>query len=237
MNPSAVVLLSGGIDSGTMLALALKEKQNVLAVTFLYGQRHEKEASIAHHLAVHYGVPHQTIKLNSSLFEGSAITSGYPVPEGTYEEAQAGKEGPISTYVPFRNGNLISAAASIAVREGATSVYFAAHSDDSVRWAYPDCTPEFLGAMANAIYVGTDRKVRLRFPFVFMTKADIVELAIKLEVPAGLTWSCYKGESKHCGTCPTCNERIRAFKIAGYRDPVDYNIPIFWEDEKPWPKY
>jgi 7-cyano-7-deazaguanine synthase len=102
-------------------------------------------------------------------------------------------------------------------------IYFGAHSEDAQNWAYPDCTPEFIGSMANAIYVGTYFSVRLHTPIQWLMKHEIVTLGDKLGVPFENTWSCYKGETYHCGTCPTCRSRREAFEIAGIHDPTEYS--------------
>lgn len=101
-------------------------------------------------------------------------------------------------------------------------IYFGAHSEDAQNWAYPDCTPEFIGAMANAIYVGSYFSIRLHTPIQWLMKHEIVRLGTKLGVPFENTWSCYKGEEVHCGTCPTCRSRKEAFQIAGVPDPTPY---------------
>jgi 7-cyano-7-deazaguanine synthase len=110
------------------------------------------------------------------------------------------------------------------VDEAQADIYFGAHAEDAQNWAYPDCTPEFIGAMANAIFVGTYRAVRLISPIMFMTKAQIVAMGDKLNVPFDKTWSCYKGGEKHCGKCPTCYARKDAFAVAGVRDPTVYEF-------------
>lgn len=219
----AVVLLSGGIDSSTVLAIAREQGHIPLCVSFNYGQLHSKELIAAEAVARFMKSSHRIIGLSPTSFMGAAITSGGPeVPTGSYKDVQAGKQGPISTYVPFRNGQLISAGTAIAVQEKASFVYFAAHASDAADWAYPDCTPEFLGAMANAVWVGTDRQVRLVFPLIWMTKDQVVKTGHKLKVPFELTWSCYKGERLHCGVCPTCIERSQAFRLSKIHDPTQY---------------
>lgn len=101
-------------------------------------------------------------------------------------------------------------------------IYFGAHSEDAQNWAYPDCTPEFIGAMANAIYIGSYLTIRLHSPLQWLMKSEIVSLGDKLGVPFENTWSCYKGEDKQCGTCPTCRSRKEAFQLAGVADPTVY---------------
>lgn len=225
----AVVLLSGGLDSSTALALALEENKDVLAVTCDYGQKHAIEIQCAAEVVEHYGVEHRIIEM-PRIFEGAGSTlidKGFEHPHLTYKEINE-EEGPSPTVVPFRNANLISAATSIAVVEGAQVVYVAAHAEDAHNWAYPDCTPEFLGAMSNAIYTGTYREVRLRFPFCWMRKADIISLGLELGVPYELTHSCYDGKRPACGLCPTCVERIEAFKLNGIKDPIEYEVKVDW---------
>jgi 7-cyano-7-deazaguanine synthase len=134
-------------------------------------------------------------------------------------------------YVPFRNGFMISALASYVQGQFQHSlnkdkadwaIYFGAHAEDALNWAYPDCTPEFIGAMANAVYVGTYHKVRLITPLQWMNKADIIRKGTELNVPWNLTWSCYAGGSLHCGVCPTCRARRQGFIAAGVNDPTPY---------------
>ena len=104
------------------------------------------------------------------------------------------------------------------------------HAEDAHNWAYPDCTPEFIGAMANAMYVGSYHKVRLITPHEWRTKAEVVAAGMKLDVPFGMTWSCYNGREYHCGVCPTCVGRIQAFAINGKRDTAGYEIEIDWDN-------
>src|SRR5262245_9556666 len=133
------------------------------------------------------------------------------MPHVTYEELQKA-EGPSPTYVPYRNGSFLSLAASGALDMGADTIYAGMHGEDAHNWAYPDCTPEFIGAMQNAIYIGTYYKVRLVCPFTYMTKADIIKLGLDLLAPLHLTMSCYEGRDPACGVCPTCIARLEAFK-------------------------
>jgi 7-cyano-7-deazaguanine synthase len=103
-------------------------------------------------------------------------------------------------------------------------IYFGAHNEDAFNWAYPDCTPEFIGAMANAIYTGSYYAIRLHTPLQWLSKADVATLGDKLGVPFEQTWSCYKGEELQCGTCPTCRARKEAFRAAGLKDPTTYAV-------------
>jgi len=220
----AVVLLSGGIDSTVCAVLAGQTFgfNQVNAINILYGQKHLKESEAAKQIAAHLRLGgFDTIKLPEELFQNagsSLIDAAEEVPQGPYPD----KLGPVSTYVPFRNGNLISIATSHAMKLGAEAVYFGAHAEDAQNWAYPDCTPEFLGAMKNAVWVGTYHKVRLVTPLEWLTKSEIVALGKKIGAPFELTWSCYNGGEKACGECATCLSRLAAFEANRFKDPVQY---------------
>lgn len=232
----AVALLSGGLDStASMLQAIYDGYEEIIAVTCTYGSKHNKrELKSAARVARHFAMAHDIIDL-PGIFQGanSALMGEVDMPHMTYNEI-AEAQGPSPTVVPFRNANLISIATTIAVTAGAEAVYVGMHAEDARNWAYPDCTPEFLGAMANAVHVGTYHKVRLVFPFIHMMKTDIVTRAALLNVPAGWTYSCYEGRENHCGECPTCVERIWAFNEAGYRDPAQYEIVLAETGER-WP--
>jgi 7-cyano-7-deazaguanine synthase len=225
--PKAVVLLSGGLDSTTCLAIALEEhgydNDDVMALSIDYGQKHKAERLAAEEVSAHYDVDFQGVELDPMIFRSadSSLTGEAEMPHLTYKEIAEG-EGVSPTYVPFRNANLLSTATSIALVEGAGAVYFGAHAEDARGWAYPDCTPEFIGAMANAIYVGTYHKVRLVTPLEWMMKSDIVAVGLGYDAPYHLTMSCYEGTKPACGKCPTCVERLTAFELNGVTDPIDY---------------
>ena len=155
------------------------------------------------------------------------------MPEKSYQEIDDDDEINISpTYVPFRNGNLLSMAATMALTIDASEVWAGMHAEDALHWAYPDCTPEFLGSMASAIYIGSYHEVRLITPHMWRTKAEVVESGFKLSAPFNLTWSCYNAGILHCGVCPTCAGRIQAFIQNGKEDPIKYLIKIDWNIEK-----
>ncbi len=238
----AVVLHSGGLDSTTLISQALADgAEEVLALSVHYGSLHN-EAEFGSAVQViefyEYVEPkikfkRQVVQLPSHIFQGeaSALMGEIAMPNMTYKEIQQSK-GPSPTVVPFRNANLLSIATAIADSKGYDLVYIGAHADDAHEWAYPDCTPEFLGAMANAIFIGTYQKVRLSFPFIWMSKGEIVARAADLGAPLHLTWSCYnpvKTRSAgfvHCGLCPTCIERVNAFAEAGFIDPTSYQTTV-----------
>lgn len=223
----AMVLFSGGVDSTTCLAQAVKKHgaENVLALSVYYGQKHTKEIECAEKLVKHYGVKWQTLDLskifadsNCSLLKGS----DEDIPEGTYaEQLENSDSATVSTYVPFRNGLFLSSAASIALSHGCSVIYYGPHADDAAGNAYPDCTPVFNNAMSTAIYEGSGRQLRVEAPFVEMTKKDIVRLGLELNVPYEMTWSCYEGGDKPCGKCGTCIDRIEAFRANCAVDPLD----------------
>ena len=221
----ALVLLSGGVDSSTCLALA-KEKygDNALALSMSYGQKHSRELESARALAKFYHVQLLEMDLakifahsNCSLLQGSSED----VPQGTYaEQLEAQSNSTVSTYVPFRNGLFLSTAASIALEYACDVIYYGPHADDAAGNAYPDCSPEFNAAMQQAIYLGSGKKLRLEAPFVDKTKKDIVHEGLRLGVPYELTWSCYEGKDEPCHKCGTCLDREAAFVANGVVDPL-----------------
>lgn len=224
MNKKSVVLLSGGMDSTTALAMAAAESSEVIAVSVLYGSKHSKQEMRAAAMVVEalHVKEHIKVVMPTGIFtgSGSALLGESEIPNEEYHDPT--KETPSVTVVPYRNANLISIAGSIAEAHGAQEVWVATHLTDHLGWAYPDCSPEFIGAMSAALYIGTMHKVRLVAPFIWMTKSDIVTKAAKLRTPLNLTWSCYRGEDLSCGACPTCIERLKAFADAGYQDPIIY---------------
>jgi 7-cyano-7-deazaguanine synthase len=237
-------LLSGGIDSSTTLAIARDEFPNdeLEAMTYNYGQRHVKERVCAIEQASQRNASHHDIQLPGYL-TGMLVdkAENEAIPDVSYAELAPGIS---PTYVSFRNGAMLSLLAAraqswvmeeekevknrvavglIQAPESAeATIYIGVHADDGVNWAYPDCTPEFIGAMANAIYVGTYLKVRLRAPLLFLDKPAVVREGTRLGVDFANTWSCYKGQDLHCGTCPTCRSRREAFDLNGLQDPTEY---------------
>ena len=222
----ALVLFSGGLDSTTCLALAIDKygKDEVLALSISYGQKHQKEIEAARAVASYYGVKLQTLDL-AELFADSDCSllrgSDAEIPKETYAEQLAQTDGkPVSTYVPFRNGLFLSSAASIALSHGCEVIYYGAHSDDAAGNAYPDCSEDFNNAMNTAIFLGSGKQLSIEAPFVSKTKADVVAMGLKLNAPYHLTWSCYEGGEKPCGICGTCRDRAAAFAANGIADPA-----------------
>lgn len=222
----ALVLCSGGVDSTTLLAMAVEKygAENVYALSISYGQRHNKEIESAKAVAAHYGVEQRFLDLaaifadsNCSLLEHSTEQ----VPEESYADQLAEADGsPVSTYVPFRNGLFLSSAASMALSLDCSVLYYGAHHDDWAGNAYPDCSREFVDAMNRAIVEGTGGELHMEAPFVEWNKADIVREGLKLNVPYELTWSCYEGGDVPCGVCGTCIDRTAAFEANGVTDPL-----------------
>jgi 7-cyano-7-deazaguanine synthase len=224
----ALVLFSGGLDSTTALALAISKygKENVVALSISYGQKHIKEIEASNKIARYYDVEHIFLDL-AKIFEYSNCSllsqnSDIAIPEGEYAKQLQEQNGALSTYVPFRNGLFLSSAASIALSKDCDIIYYGAHADDAAGEAYPDCSEEFTKAINEAIYLGSGKKVSVVGPFVNMHKADIVKLGLELNVPYELTWSCYEGHDKACGKCGTCLDRIKAFEANGVKDPIEY---------------
>lgn len=222
----ALVLFSGGVDSTTCLGMAIDKygKENVIALSVSYGQKHTKEIEASNNIAKYYGVEHIFLDLEK-IFEYSDCSllnhSNQEIPEESYAkqlEKTAGK--PVSTYVPFRNGLFLSSAASIALSKKCDVIYYGAHSDDAAGNAYPDCSDSFNNAMKDAIYIGSGEQLTIEAPFVTWTKAKVVKKGLELKVPYELTWSCYEGGDKPCGKCGTCIDRMKAFELNGIKDPA-----------------
>lgn len=223
MEKGIVCLLSGGVDSTTCLAKAVSEvgSENVLAVIADYGQKHKQEIDCALKICDFYNVEYIIINLRE-IFKNSKTSlieaNGKEIPKGSYADQL--KEGEIDTYVPFRNGVLLSIAGSIALQYGASYVMYGAHQDDVAGDAYPDCSLDFCIGIGNALEEGTGGKIRLYAPYVGRTKADIVKEGLELGVPYELTRSCYEGGDKPCGKCGTCIDRAKAFEANGVKDPA-----------------
>ena len=222
----ALVLCSGGIDSTTCLAETVEKygRDEVMALSIRYGQKHSKELTAARAVAAYYGVTLRELDLaaifadsDCSLLEGSI----QEIPAESYADQLKATDGkPVSTYVPFRNGLFLSSAASIALSNGCTELYYGAHSDDAAGNAYPDCSEAFNQAINDAVYIGSGNQLRVIAPFIGLTKADVVACGLALHAPYHLTWSCYEGKEKPCGVCGTCRDRAAAFAANGVEDPA-----------------
>lgn len=224
----AVVLLSGGIDSTTCLAIAVARygASKVTALTLFYGQKHDRELDSAKAVAAHYGVQHFVEDLSKVFALSNSpllASSNAAIPEGSYADAATrDADGMSKTYVPFRNGLLLSFATAVAYSIGASEIFYGAHADDAAGNAYPDCTPEFYDGMNKAIHEGTGKKVFMHAPLLTMTKAQVVGTGLDYGAPYGLTWSCYVGGEKACGKCGTCRDRLAAFEMNNAFDLIPY---------------
>ena len=225
----AVLLLSGGLDSTTMLALATSDGYAVYALSFDYGQRHAAELAAARAATHAYGVvEHKVIEIDLRAFGGSALTANIPVPKDRELKYDDNKI-PI-TYVPARNTIFLSYALAFAEVVGATEIFIGVNALDYS--GYPDCRPEFIAAyerMANlATRTGVEAKgepaIRIRTPLIEMSKRQIIELGLKLGVDYSTTISCYDPgtEGEACGRCDSCQLRLRGFSEAGANDPAAY---------------
>ena len=217
----SVVLLSGGMDSATCLAVALRRDPPVHALTLLYGQRHAREVRSARALVRHFRVPHHTIlRLSLGSLVSSALTDRRrPIP------SRRGRSARIpSTYVPARNTILLALALGYAESHHLGSIYLGANAIDYS--GYPDCRPEYLRAFEGlsrlATRAGVERRERVRIeaPLLRLSKSKIVRLGESVRVPWELTWSCYRGGRTPCGRCDACRLRARGFAAAGIIDPV-----------------
>jgi 7-cyano-7-deazaguanine synthase len=220
--PSALVLLSGGLDSTTLLANTVVGGAKTQALFVNYGQRHLRERAASVAVASHYDVPWSELDLRSyGASVRSALTTGdVEVPHGHYAADTMSL-----TVVPGRNAVMLSAAAGIAASRGIEEVLFAAHAGDHP--IYPDCRPEFVDALSEALYLGYG--VRLRAPFVRLDKTFIARHANTIGAPVHLSWSCYEGGDVHCGKCGTCVERAESFHLANVPDPTGYADPNYWK--------
>jgi 7-cyano-7-deazaguanine synthase len=225
VNEPAVVLLSGGLDSATVLALAQRDGYRCHALSFDYGQRHDVELARAAELAASAGVDHRVSRIDLRAIGGSALTADVEVPKGRDDDAIG--DGIPVTYVPARNTIFLSIALAWAEVLEAHDIFIGVNAVDYS--GYPDCRPEYLAAfeaMANlATKAGVEGQGRLTIhaPLIDLTKADIIRTGLELGVDYGATSSCYDpAESGACGQCDSCTIRLRAFAEVGVADPAPY---------------
>lgn len=213
----SLIVYSGGLDSTTLLWEYADEI--ALAVNFHYGSNHnEREAECARRNCAKLGIKLIEIDLGfmSRHFKSSLLDGADAIPEGNYDD-----DNMRSTVVPFRNGIMLAVAAGLAESDNLSTILIANHSGDHA--IYPDCRPGFVDAMDKAIAEGTYEGIRLSAPYTSLTKAEIVARGSRLGVDYSDTYSCYRGEEHHCGTCGTCRERAEAFALAGVNDPTVYD--------------
>lgn len=224
--PPAVVLLSGGLDSTTCLAIAKEAGFQPAALSFDYGQRHEHELQAARRVARAFGVQrHEVCRIDLRTFGGSALTSEVEVPKGRDVE-EASDEIPV-TYVPARNTIFLSFALALAEVTGASDVFIGVNALDYS--GYPDCRPEYIAAYQAmgrlATRAGVEgRELTIHTPLIELTKAQIIQRGLELGVDYGMTTSCYDPDSSGaaCGECDACQLRLKGFREAGLADPAEY---------------
>jgi len=215
-----LVILSGGADSATLAFELDARGDDLIAMSFDYGQRHKRELEAAALIAQELGIEHHVMPLPrlGKLMKGSALTDGdVDVPHGHYAA-----ETMRQTVVPNRNTIMLSIAWGVACANDCGYVAFGAHAGD--HHIYPDCRPEYVQQLEHAFRMGTEGHRRadmaLIAPFIHMDKAAIVKRGLELDVPFEHTWTCYEGGSRPCGKCGSCVERAEAFARAGSRDPL-----------------
>ena len=225
----AVIAVSGGMDSCVTAAIANME-YNLAFAHINYGQRTEKrELKCFNEIADHYRVDKKLIIDYTHLAKigGSSLTDkNIEITKADLENKEhlpAGRQVP-SSYVPFRNANILSACVSWAEVLNASAVYIGAVYEDSS--GYPDCRPDFFSAFEKMIDLGTkpETKIKIVTPIINLSKAEIVNKGIELDAPLHLTWSCYQNEDEACGICDSCALRLRGFQHAGFEDPIKYKI-------------
>jgi 7-cyano-7-deazaguanine synthase len=229
-NNKAVVLLSGGLDSATTLAIARSEGFPLFALTFRYGQRHHYEIGAAKKIAASLGViEHRIIDIDLAVFGGSALTDpNIEVPKDSPDLADPDKVPP--TYVPARNTIFLSYALAWAEVLGAFDIFIGVNSTDYS--GYPDCRPKFIAAFEGLANLATTAATQskgqyhIHTPIMNMTKAQIILTGKKLGVDYSLTHSCYDPDKsgKSCGRCDSCRLRLKGFAEAGLKDPIEYQI-------------
>ena len=216
MVKDSIIVVSGGMDSVTLLH---EYKDRIaLAVTFDYGSNHNaREIECARKNCEMLGIEHLVIPLQfmKDYFKSSLLAGADEIPEGNYDD-----ENMKSTVVPFRNGIMLSVACGLAESRGLKHLLIANHGGDHA--IYPDCRRGFVDAMSEAMQNGTYDHVSILAPYTDITKGDIARIGKRLGIDYALTYSCYRGEEKHCGRCGTCVERKEAMEYAGIKDPTEY---------------
>ena len=219
MKKDALIVVSGGMDSTTMLYEF--QDEIALAVTFDYGANHgPKEIPLARMHCERLGIEHIVIRMDfmQQYFQSSLLSGGEAIPEGSYDD-----ENMRSTVVPFRNGIMLAIACGLAESRGLKRLMLANHAGDHA--IYPDCRPQFVEAMSRATQAGTYDGISIFAPYTHLTKGEIAAHGKRLGLDYSETWSCYKGGDKHCGKCGTCVERREALAEAGIEDPTEYEVP------------
>jgi len=217
----SVAIVSGGMDSVTLLHYLVKqEKRRPAVITFVYGQKHEKEVAFAQTQAKLLGCEQHMVLdllLLRPLFANSALVDGdTAVPDAS---EVIGDPQP-ATYVPNRNMIFLALAAAYAETNGVSDIYYGAQRHDI--YGYWDTTPQFLERLNDVYTLNRKTPIQIKAPFVSYSKTDLLRIGLELDVDYSLTWSCYKGQEAACGRCPTCAERLQAFAAVGLVDPLPY---------------
>ena len=220
---SSIVLVSGGMDSCVTAAIAARENVELAFLHISYRQRTEaRERKAFNDIADHYKVEKRldiSIEHLAKIGGSSLTDENIAVTDADLESTEIP-----TSYVPFRNANMLAIATSWAEVIGANAIYIGAVAEDSS--GYPDCRPEFYAAFQQTIDTGTkpDTHIDIRTPIIELSKAEIVKKGIELDAPLHLTWSCYRSEIVACGTCDSCALRLRGFEQVGVRDPIEYDL-------------
>jgi 7-cyano-7-deazaguanine synthase len=220
-NNLAICLASGGMDSCVTAAVAKSETEEIALLHVSYGQRTERrERQAFEDIADFYGAAKRlavSIEYLAKIGGSSLTDESLEVTEANLESTEIP-----TSYVPFRNANMLSIATSWAEVIGATRIYIGAVAEDSS--GYPDCRAEFYEAFQKAIDAGTkpETRIEIRTPIIHLSKAEIVKKGLELNAPLHLSWSCYRNEDLACGTCDSCALRLRGFARAGIKDPIGY---------------
>ncbi|RLF33825.1 MAG: 7-cyano-7-deazaguanine synthase QueC [Thermoplasmata archaeon] len=232
MKHKAICLISGGIDSCVATFIALEKGYQIYALSFNYGQLHDRELDSAKKIAEAAETKrHIIFDINLQLFGRSSLLDRSLVMPKNREMKDISSEGIPSTYVPARNTVFLSIALAYAESIDADAIFIGANAIDYS--GYPDCRPEYIRAYQAMADLATrrgveGRPIRIEAPLLYMTKADIIKSGIRLGAPLEKTWSCYKGGEKACGRCDSCIIRLKGFKEAGVDDPIKYEYYPDW---------
>lgn len=210
-------VVSGGMDSVTMLHDLNREHEIEEVISYNYGQRHVKELDYVAWNVEHLGLKHKIIDISfmAQLLDNSALTGDMAVPEGHYEQ-----ESMSLTVVPNRNMILASIAIGRAVNNGVDAIALGVHSGDHA--IYPDCRPEFVSALRTAALIANYQPIDVLAPYLYLDKGKIIARGLTIGVDYEHTWTCYKGLEKACGVCGSCQERLEGFTLNGIEDPLEY---------------
>ena len=213
-----IVVYSGGLDSFTLLNEAIRSGKDVSALSFDYGQKHNKELHFVEKFCTQESIDSKIVDVSSikELFQGSSLTDEIDIPKGHYEDVSMK-----STVVPNRNMILISLALGYAVTKEAEEVWFGAHSGDHA--IYPDCRPEFVEKMDAVARIANSFPIAVKAPYIAMSKTEILAIGLNMQLDYGLTWTCYEGKELACGSCGACHERLESFAANNVIDPIKYS--------------